>query len=163
MIKFLILFYFFFWKFYLNALFYVSGQAKYDPMRASSYSPFHYQKNPKAKQEYLNIQSNDEKYFLWSILASLHPVQRRNNLIRVSQYQEYEHELSMSGIQYSVEKKIIGIFEHQNSIGIDVYGYEDKNNLPVTYYRHEFAIYHCWWKISLRIGERLEQTRIETI
>ena len=28
---------------------------------------------------------------------------------------------------------------------------------------HEFFIYHFWENISLRIGERLEQTGIETI
>ena len=44
-----------------------------------------------------NIQNNDKKCFLWSTLASLHPVQLRNHPTRVSKYQEYEHELNMSG------------------------------------------------------------------
>ena len=66
-------------------------------MRASSYLPL--PKELKAKQGCLNIRNNDEKCFLWSILASLHPPQYRNNPDRVSKYQEYERELNMSVIQ----------------------------------------------------------------
>ena len=33
----------------------------------------------------------------------------------------------MSGIQYPVDIKDIGKFEHQNNISVNVYGYEDKN------------------------------------
>ena len=92
-------------------MFYVSGLVKYDPMRA--YLPL--PKELKAKQGCLNIQNNDEKCFLWSILASLHLVQHRNNLNSTLKYQNYEHELSMTGIQYPVNIKGIGKFEHQKS------------------------------------------------
>ena len=85
-------------------------------MRASSYLPL--PKELKAKWECLNIQNNDEKCFLWSILASLHPVQSRNNQFRVLKYREYERELNMSGIKYPVDKKDIGKFKHQNSINV---------------------------------------------
>ena len=117
-------------------------------MRASSYLPL--SKELKAKQGCLNIQNHDEKCFLWSILASLHLVQWRNSPHRISKYQEYEPELNMSGIQYFIDIKDIGKFEHQNNISVNVYGYEDKKNLPVTCYHHdrckttrEFVIYHC--------------------
>ena len=85
------------------------------------------------------IQNNDEKCFIRSILVALHPVQHRNSPHRVSKYQEYEHELNMSGIQYPVDIKDINKFEHQNNVSVNVYGYEDKKNLPVTYYHHD----HC--------------------
>ena len=98
-------------------------------MRASSYLPL--PKELKTKQGCLNIQSNDEKSFLWSILASLHPLQYRNNPGRGSKYQEYEHELNMSGIQYPIDIKDIGKFEHQNTIRANVYGYKDKNIFPL--------------------------------
>ena len=91
-------------------------------MGAPSYLPL--SKELKAKQGCLNIQNNDEKCFLWSILASLHPVQR--NSYRVSKYQEYEHGLNMSGIQYPVDIKDIGRFEHQKNISVNICGYEDK-------------------------------------
>ena len=58
--------------------------------------------------------------------ALLHPVQHRNHPDRVSKYQEYEHELNMSGIKYPVNIKDIKKFEYQNSISVNVYGYEDK-------------------------------------
>ena len=90
---------------------------KYNPMRASSYLPL--PKELKAETVCLNIQNNDKKCFMRSILALLHPN-------RVLIYQEYEHELNMSGIQYPVVIKDIGKFEHQNNVTVNVYGYEDK-------------------------------------
>ena len=119
-------------KFFSKVLFYVSWLVKYDPMRVSSYLPL--PKEPNAKRGCVNI-NIDEKCFLWSILASLHPVQRRNNQFRVSKYQEYELELNMPGIKYPVNIKDISKLA---------------KNLPVIYYHHdhckasrEFIIYHC--------------------
>ena len=75
-------------------------------------------------------------------------VQYRNHPTRVSKYQEYEHELNMSGIQYTVDIKGIGRFEHQNNISVSV---TKTKNLPVSFYHRdrcktsrEFIIYHCW-------------------
>ena len=85
-------------------------------------------------------------------------------------YQEYERELNMSGIRYPVDIKHTGKFEHQNDISVNVYGCEDEKIFLVMYYQHgrcktwhEFFIYYFWENISLRIGESLEQTGIETI
>ena len=95
-------------------------------MRTSSYLPL--QKEAKAKHGFLNIQNNDKKCFLLSILASLHPVQWRNNTHRVSKYQGYERELNMSGIQYPEDIKDISKFEQQDNISVNVYGYEIKKS-----------------------------------
>ena len=126
----------------------MSGLVKYDPMKASSYLPL--PKELKAKKACLSIQNNDEKCFLWSILAFLHPVQ--HNSYRVSKYQEYEHELYVTGIQYPVDIKDIGKFEHQANITVNVYGYEDKKIFPlrittttvarIYLFAREFIIYH---------------------
>ena len=102
---------------------------KYDSLRSSSYLPL--PKELKAKQGCLSIQNNDEKCFLWSILALLHPVQHRNHQFRVSKCQEYERELNMSGIKYPADIKDISKFEHQNNISVSVYGYEDKKIFPL--------------------------------
>ena len=88
-------------------------------------------KELKAKQGFLNIQNNDKRCFLWSIQASLHPEQHGNHLTRVLKYQEYQHELNMSGIRYVVDIKDIGKFEHQNNVSVNVYEYEDKNIFPL--------------------------------
>ena len=108
---------------------FVSGLVKYDLMRTSNYLSL--SKELKAKQGYLNIENNDKKCFLWSILASLHPVQHRNQPDKVSKYQKYEHELNMSGIQYTVDIKDIGKFEHQNNISVNVYVCEHKKIFPL--------------------------------
>ena len=50
----------------------------------------------------------------------------RNNPDRVSKYQQYEHALNMSGMQYPVDIKDFGKFEYQNNNSVNVYGYEDK-------------------------------------
>ena len=63
---------------------------------------YHYWKNLK----------QNEKYFLWSILASLPTVQRRNHPNRVTKYQDYGSELKMSGVKYPVDIKDIGKFEY---------------------------------------------------
>ena len=46
------------------------------------------------------------------------PVQHINHPTRVSKYQEYEHDLNISGIQYPIDIKDIGKFEHQNNISL---------------------------------------------
>ena len=80
---------------------------------------------------------NDKRCFLWSILALLHPEQHGNHLTRVLKYQEYQHELNMSGIRYVVDIKDIGKFEHQNDVSVNVYEYEDKNIFPLRIYQRD--------------------------
>ena len=127
-------------------------------MRAWGYLPL--PKELKAKQGCLNVQNNDEKCFLWSILALLHPVQHKKNLYIVSKYQEYEHELNISEIQYHLDIKNIGKFEYQNNISVKVFGYKDKKSshyvLPPWPLQDITLIYYIsllmknlityWWK-----------------
>ena len=113
-------------------MFYVSRLVKYDPMRASSYLQL--PKELKAKKNY------DEKCFLWSILVSLHPIQ--HNSYRISKYQEYEHELNVIGIQYPIDVKDIGKFEHQNNISVNICGYEDKKIFPLRITTTTVARHH---------------------
>ena len=91
----------------MKVLFYASGLMKYNPMRASSYVLL--PRELKAKRGCLDIQNNDEKCFLGSILSSFYVVQHRNHQFRVLKYQAYECELSMYGIQYPVDIKGISI------------------------------------------------------
>ena len=62
-------------------------------MRASNYLSL--PKELKATRGCLSIQNIDGKCFLWSILASLHPVQHKNHPGRVANYQEYENKSNM--------------------------------------------------------------------
>ena len=105
-----------------------SRLVKYDPVRSFSYLPL--PNELKGKKACLNIQKNGENNFLLSILALFHPVQCRNDQHRVSKYQEYEHQLNISGIQNQVDINI-GKFEHQNNISVNICGYEDKKIFPL--------------------------------
>ena len=73
----------------------------------------------------LNIQNNDDKCFLWSILAHLHLIHYSQNGYRVEKYIPYENELNMEGITYPVAVKDVPKFEKQNDISVNVFGYED--------------------------------------
>lgn len=74
---------------------------KYQCFNGSSYT-----KLPKfieSKKAVINVQNdNDEKCFVWSILASIHHGEFKMNLNRVSNYQKHESELNMSGITFPV-------------------------------------------------------------
>jgi len=73
--------------------------------------------------------NNDEKCFLWSVLASLYPVQLIPE--RVEHCVQYEHELNMNDIEYPVPLLKINKFEKQNQISVNVFGCEDKEIYPL--------------------------------
>ena len=103
---------------------YVSGLVKRDPMRTPSYVAL--PKNLKAKQRSFNIQNNDGKNFLWSIIVLFHPAQHKKICIQFRIYQTYEHETNISEVQYPADIKNMGTFEYQKNIRVNVYGYENK-------------------------------------
>ena len=136
------------------------GGVRYNLMRASSYLPL--PKELKAKRGYFNIQNKDEKCFLWSILALLHPVQHINSQHRVSKYQECERELNMSGIQYPVGVKDIEKFEYQNNISVNVYGYKDKKIFPLRITTMTAAS-HCVNLLYISAGETLHYILVKDL
>ena len=64
----------------------------------------------------------DNKCFMWSVLAALHPVDR--NTSRISNYVDFESELNMAGIAMPVALKDVDRFETQNAVSVNVFGYE---------------------------------------
>ena len=48
----------------------------------------------------------------------------------------------MSGIQYPIDIKDIGKFEHQNNISVNVYGYKDKKIFPLCITTMTIASHH---------------------
>ena len=119
------------------------GVATYDPMKASSYIPL-----PKVianRQACLNIKNvNDDKCFLWCVLASLHPVTHGQHSNRVSKYQPYEGELNMDGISYPVSIRDVDRFERQNQVSISVYGLDEDSEkvFPIRITEISNAIHH---------------------
>ena len=86
----------------------------------------------------LNIQNNDTYCFLWSILASIHPVD--NNPHRVSKYIPYQNELNITDIDFTNGMRITDIDKFEklnNQLSINVFEYskeEDKEYQLVPLY-----------------------------
>ena len=80
---------------------------------------------PKVKHSkaVINIQNDDDKCFLWSVLAYLYEANFSRE--RVKHYDQHETKLSMTGIAYPVAVKDVPKFEKQNDISVNVFGYEE--------------------------------------
>jgi len=103
--------------------------AVYKPLAASSYIPL-----PKAlasKQAILNVQNQDEKCLVWSVLAALHPIEHGHAPQRVSNYRLFEQELNVDGISFPTPLNQLDRFEKQNGLSLNVFGYEDNEVLPL--------------------------------
>ena len=99
---------------------------KTNPINGMTYVEF-----PIRTNAILNIQNNDTYCFLWSILASIHPVNKDPQ--RVSKYIPYQIELNITDIDFSNGIKITDIdkFEKLNnqlSINVFEYSKEDDND-----------------------------------
>ena len=72
------------------------GVVAYTPLKGSSYL-----KLPKElgyKKAILNLQNEDNKCFMWSVLAAVHPVHWKEKPNRLTNYKRYEQELNFNGI-----------------------------------------------------------------
>lgn len=98
------------------------------PLRGSSFIEL--PKMINAKKAVLNIYNpNDNKCFLWSILAKLYPVDPKDNPNRLHHYERFEHhfDVELRGIEFPVKLDKIKMFEKRSGISINVYSYEKKN------------------------------------
>ena len=100
---------------------------KYQPLRGTSYIPL--PKGLNACRGIVNIQNNDEKCFIYSVLAKLHP--KPQNPHRPTHYQPYEQELNMHDIEMPMKLSQISKFEKQNNISINVFGFEESVVFPL--------------------------------
>lgn len=99
---------------------------RYVPFRGSSYL-----KLPDAiknREAVINVKNKDQKCFLWSVLACLHPV--KNHAERIYHYKKYEHEFddALKGIEFPVSLDDIKKFEKRSGISINVYSYTFNSN-----------------------------------
>ena len=94
---------------------------KWEPLYGSSYIPLDpYLANKKAL---INIQNEDDKCFMWSVLRALNP--KDKNAERIDKdLKSKQDSINMKGIHYPVTLKAIDRFETQNpNISISVVGY----------------------------------------
>ena len=99
--------------------------ATYDPLAGSSYIPLPLDLID--SYSILSTKNYDNKCFLWSILAHLHPAKDNKN--RVTHYTKYEHEVNVTGITLLVQLnqiKVFKVFERRNKTAINVFGYDQK-------------------------------------
>ena len=114
---------------YFSYLFLFFGIARYNPLRESSYLPTH--DKLKERGALVNINNkNDEKCFLWSVLASIQKFRDIPSL--ASYYKRFGNTIRMNGISYPVKLPQIDRFEGLNqNISVNVLAYEDDKVFPV--------------------------------
>ena len=72
-----------------------------------------------AKKAVINIKNDDNKCFIWSILAALHPAS--SNVSWLPNYSRYINELNLTNLQFPMDIKQIPKFEELNNISINVF------------------------------------------
>jgi len=100
---------------------------KYEPLAGSSFIPLPVELE--RKRAIVNVENEDEKCFMWSVLAGKYPSKSNKN--RVSSYKQHENKLNMEGIEFPVKIHQISKFENQNNISINLFGYEKKQFFPI--------------------------------
>jgi len=82
----------------------------------------------------INVQNNDEKCFVWSVLSALYPP--TDHPYRLTKYKDYEHSLNVEGLTFPVQTKQIPLFEKLNpSISINVLSFEESSKGFTVEYR----------------------------
>ena len=108
------------WQF-LKVIKLVLHTTRWEPLYGGSYIPLDpYLANKKA---IINMQNEDDKCFMWSVLRALYP--KDNHPERIdNDLKSKQNTLNMKGICYPVDLKAIDRFETQNpNISISVVGY----------------------------------------
>ena len=104
--------------------------ARFNPLAASSYIPL-----PAvivSKRAVLNIQNNDNRCFIWCVLAHLYPSSARYHPMRTSQYIQHWNKLDTTNLEFPVPLKQIPSFEKKNKLRINVFEWaEEKEVVPL--------------------------------
>ena len=106
---------------FLKVIKLVLHTTRWEPLYGSSYMPLDpYLANKKAL---INMQNEDDKCFMWSVLRALYP--KDNHPERIDKdLKSKQDSINMKGIHYPVNLKAIDRFETQNpNISISVVGY----------------------------------------
>lgn len=116
----------------LDILYLESNINKYSPLRGSSYLEL--PKKIKSKKACLNIKSEDEYCFAWTVLSALYP--KVKNASRVQSYPHFSDVLNLDNMNFPVSFKDIKTFEKNNhDISVNVYGLDYKQNIVGPLYK----------------------------
>lgn len=83
----------------------------------------------KDKKAIRNIKNRDNRCFMWTILAALHPAER--DAERVSKYRQYENELNFNRINFPIKISDIPKIEKTNNLAVNVYSHQGKSIIPI--------------------------------
>ena len=102
---------------------------KYKPLKGSSYIQLPYELRNSAKG-LINMKNEDNECFRWCHIRHLNPQDKDPQRIKKADKQ-YVENLDYSGVEFPVNVKHYNKIEKQNSININVFGYEDKQPYPI--------------------------------
>ena len=102
---------------------------KYEPMKGNSYIKLPNELCNSAKG-LINMKSNDNECFRWCHIRHLNPQNKDPLRIKKSDT-AFVHNRDYQGIEFPVTIKQINKIEKENSINIDVFGYEEKQKYPI--------------------------------
>ena len=103
--------------------------AKYKPMKGSSYIQLPEELRNSAKG-LINMKNKDNECFRWCHIRHINPQEKFPQRIKKVDKQ-YIEKLDYSGIEFPVCVKHYNKIEKQNSININVFGYENKQPYPI--------------------------------
>ena len=103
--------------------------AKYEPMKGSSYIQLPSELRNSAKG-LINMKNEDNECFRWCHIRHINPQEKYPQRIKKTDKQ-YVGKLDYSNIEFPVGVKHYNKIEKQNSININVFGYENKQPYPI--------------------------------
>ena len=102
---------------------------KYKPLKGSSYIQLPSELR-NGKKGLINMKNEDNECFRWCHIRHLNPQDKDPQRIKKTDKQ-YVGKLDYSNIEFPVNVKQFNKIEKQNSININVFGYEDKQPYPI--------------------------------
>ncbi len=97
--------------------------AKFDPMEGSGYSDL--PAYLKRKKAIINMKNEDEKCFRWAVTRALNPVDKNAERL-TKELEEQSEKYNWKGITFPTKVKDIHIWETNNNININLFGFDDE-------------------------------------
>ena len=108
----------------------------YKPLNGSSYIELPTElRNP--KKGLINMKNKDDECFRWCHIRHLNPQERDPQRIK-KEDRKMINELNYEGIEFPVSQKHYNKVEKQNSIRVNVFGYEDGQPFPIHIAKETF-------------------------
>ena len=109
---------------------------KYEPLKGSSYIQLPQELQNSAKG-LINLRNKDDECFRWCHIRHLNPQEKDPQRIKKTD-KTFIGQLDYSGIQFPITIKQFNKIEKQNSINVNVFGYENEQPFPVYVSKERF-------------------------